>query len=277
MPAARDLEHRLQRERSAATEEAGQADPATPAQHRQRIQHGGVSHDIEHAVDSLPATTEIWLRNRAIIAFTILTGARDSAIASMRLKHVDLIANCVNQDAREAKTKRSKTFTTIFFPVGDEIRRIVAEWVVYLRENKLWGNDDPLFPATDVALDANRQFQVSGLRKAHWTTATPIRGIFREAFANAGLPYFNPHSFRKTLALLGGQRCKTPEEYKAWSQNLGHDNCLTTFPSYGEIQPSRQAEIIRGLAKPIEATDGHVPPDLLRRLVEQLERNGAAP
>jgi len=26
------------------------------------------------------------------------------------------------------------------------------------------------------------------------------------------------------LALLGGQRCRTPEEYKAWSQNLGHEH-----------------------------------------------------
>ena len=64
----------------------------------------------------------------------------------MKLKHVDLIANSVHQDAREVNTKFSKTFTTFFFPVGDEIRRIVAEWVSYLREEKLWGNDDPLFP-----------------------------------------------------------------------------------------------------------------------------------
>jgi integrase len=226
---------------------------------------------IKHAVDSLPATTEIWLRNRAIIAFTILTGARDSAIASMRLKHVDLIANCVNQDAREVKTKRSKTFTTIFFPVGDEIRRIVAEWVVYLRENKLWGNDDPLFPATDVALDANRQFQVSGLRKAHWTTATPIRGIFREAFANAGLPYFNPHSFRNTLVRLGQRLCKSPEELKAWSQNLGHADVLTTFLSYGEVSFQRQEEIMRDLAAPQQPAKSHAD-----EIVEALLTKGLA-
>ena len=28
----------------------------------------------------------------------------------------------------------------------------------------------------------------------------------------------------KTLVLLGGHICKSPEEYKAWSQNLGHEN-----------------------------------------------------
>jgi hypothetical protein len=56
------------------------------------------------------------------------------------------------------------------------------------------------------------------------------------------LPYFNPHSFRKTLALLGQKVCKSPEEYKAWSQNLGHENVLTTFSSYGDVGRQRQAE-----------------------------------
>ena len=62
-----------------------------------------------------------------------------------------------------------------------------------------------------------------------------------------GGPAVLPHSFRKTLALLAGQLCKTPEEYKAWSQNLGHEHVLTTFCSYGDVGGNRQAEIIRAL------------------------------
>jgi hypothetical protein len=54
---------------------------------------------------------------------------------------------------------------------------------------------------------------------------------------------------RGRLALLGGQICKSPEEYKAWSQNLGHENVLTTFSSYGDVARHRQAEIIRSLGK----------------------------
>ena len=157
-------------------------------------------------------------------------------------------ANSVYQDAREVKTKFSKTFNTFFFPVGDEIRRIVAEWVSYLRHDKLWGNDDPLIPATRVALGASRQFEASGLEREHWRTASPIRGVFKEAFEGAGLPYFNPHSFRNTLVRLGEERCKSPEEFKAWSQNLGHEHVLTTFLSYGEVACQRQGEIIGGLA-----------------------------
>jgi hypothetical protein len=45
-------------------------------------------------------------------------------------------------------------------------------------------------------------------------------------------------------ALLGGRICKSPEQYKAWSQNLGHENLLTTFSSYGDVAGHRQAEII---------------------------------
>jgi integrase len=149
-------------------------------------------------------------RNRSLGGFTLLAGARDRAIVSLKLKHVDLIAGCINQDAREVKTKFSKTFTTFFFPAGEEVRLIVAEWVSYLRDEKLWGNDDPLFPATRVALGPGRQFEAEGLSRKHWSNASPIRTIFREAFASSGLPYFNPHSFRNTLVQLGARRSARP-------------------------------------------------------------------
>jgi integrase len=204
-----------------------------------------------HAIRNMPAISDVERRDRALVAFTLLTGARDSAVASFKLKHVDVVASLVDQDARDVNTKNSKTFQTFFFPVGEEVRQIVADWVVYLRERKLWGNDDPLFPATDVAVagEAHR-FEVTGLKREHWRTATPIRAIFKTAFVAAGLPYFNPHSFRRTLVALGQTRCKSPEEFKAWSQNLGHDGVLTTFYSYGAVQNSRQAEIMSDLAKP---------------------------
>lgn len=204
---------------------------------------------IKHVISTMSSDTDIEKRNRALIAFTLLTGARDSAIASMKLKHVDLVAGCVNQDAREVKKKFSQTFTTYFFPVGEEILEIVAEWVCYLRDEKLRGNGDPLFPATRVEVGASRHFEAAGLERKHWSTASPIRTIFKNAFTAAGLPYFNPHSFRDTLTLFGEQVCKSPEHFKAWSQNLGHEKVLTTFMSYGEVACHRQGEIIRGLKK----------------------------
>jgi integrase len=205
---------------------------------------------IRHLIQSMPATTDIERRDRALIAFTILTGARDGAVASFKLRHIDIAEGKIDQDAREVQTKFSKSFVTTFFPVGDDIRAVVVNWVAYLRTDKLWGLDDPLFPATKVAVGENLRFVAAGLDRKHWSSAGPIRAIFKEAFAAAGLPYFNPHSFRKTLALLGGKKCRTPEEYKAWAQNLGHEDVLTTFRSYGDVSSYRQAEIIRSFASP---------------------------
>ncbi|MEO7781591.1 MAG: tyrosine-type recombinase/integrase [Candidatus Nitrotoga sp.] len=219
----------------------------------QREQQVPTLEQIRHVINTMPNDTDIERRNRALIAFTLLTGARDSAIASMKLKHIDLVENCVNQDAREVKTKFSKTFNTFFFPVGDEIHLIVVEWVTYLREEKLWGNDDPLFPATRVSLSELMQFEADGLDRKHWSNATPIRTIFRKAFIDANLPYFNPHSFRNTIVRLGQEVCKTPEQFKAWSQNLGHEKVLTTFLSYGGVACQRQGEIISELAIPQQA------------------------
>jgi len=238
-----------------------------------REQRSPTLEQVKHVISMMPAATDIERRNRGLIAFTLLTGARDSAIASMKLKHVDLITNSVNQDAREVETKFSKTFKTYFFPLGDEVRRIVAEWVCYLREEKLWGNDDPLFPATRIALGATRQFEVSGVERGHWHNTSPIRKIFREAFVSAGLPYFNPHSFRNTLARLGEEICTTPEQFKAWSQNLGHEKVLTTFASYGEVASQRQGEIIRDLALPQQALQLNVR-EFSKAVLQQLLNSG---
>jgi site-specific recombinase XerD len=70
---------------------------------------------IRHVIENMPAITDIERRNRALIAFTILTGARDGAIASFRLRHIDITEGKIDQDAREVRTKFSKSLITTFF------------------------------------------------------------------------------------------------------------------------------------------------------------------
>jgi len=212
---------------------------------------------IKHTIASMPAGGDIEQRNRALLAFALLTGARDGALATFKLKHVNLAAGSVYQDARDVKTKFSKSFTTTFFPVGADVRQIVDDWVNHLRRDLLWGNDDPLFPATRIALGAAQHFEAVGIDRKAWTTASPIRAIFKQAFEAAGLPYFHPHSLRSTLVQLSYTLCQTPEEVKAWSQNLGHEGVLTTFYSYGTVAPGRQGEIIKNLSMPRPAEAGN--------------------
>ena len=40
---------------------------------------------------------------------------------------------------------------------------------------------------------------------------------------------------RNTLSRLGEAIYQTPEQFKAWSQNHGHEKVLTTFYSYGVV------------------------------------------
>jgi integrase len=206
---------------------------------------------IRHVIGTMPVATEINRRNRALIAFIVLTGARDRAVASIKLRHVDVEQGLVDQDARQVATKFSKSFPSWFFPVGDDFVQIVADWVDYLLKEKLWGLDDPVFPTTKIVPGPNRQFAVVGLERKHWTNATPIRKIFKMAFENAGLAYFNPHSFRKTLVQLGERLCRTPEQFKAWSQNLGHEKVLTTFSSYGTVGRDGSAKFLASSVDPL--------------------------
>jgi integrase/recombinase XerD len=202
---------------------------------------------IERVVFSMPTGSVIERRDRAVVAFTIVTGMRDNAIASLRLKHIDLDGELVEQDPREVRTKFSKSIVTYFFPVGEALKQVIVAWVRELREDLLYGNDDPLFPRTKVVQDENHAFSVDGLEPTFWANAEPIRKIFRKAFAGAGLDYFNPHTFRDTLVQLGKRLCRTPEEFEAWSKNLGHEHMLTTFRSYGNIDPHSQGELIKSV------------------------------
>ena len=225
-------------------------------------------------IETVPASTEIQLRDRALIAFALLSGARDRAIISFKLKHIDIENELVEQDARDVRTKRAKTFTTWFFPVGKDFRYVFVEWVAFLREQKGFGPEDPLFPKSKVGRGEDLEFRALGLDRAHWANANPVRAIFREVCAHAGLPYFNPHSVRNTLVQLAYELKLDAEQFKAWSQNLGHENCLTTFSSYGEIQPSRQAEIIRGLARRSPLASVEPPPEVIRWIASLTRRNG---
>ncbi|MEM6933341.1 MAG: tyrosine-type recombinase/integrase [Pseudomonadota bacterium] len=203
---------------------------------------------IQVVISRMPASTAVERRNRAILAFLILTGIRDGAAVGLKLRHVDLDDRSIRQDAREIRTKFSKTMTTWFFPVGDEISMIFADYVREMRAEGLFSPDDPLFPATRIGVGSTGGFAANGLTRRHWSSAAFLRKVVKEAFEVSGMPPYGPHSFRKTLSRLGERLCRTPEEFKAWSQNLGHDDVMTTFRSYGQVSRDRQREVLSGFA-----------------------------
>lgn len=84
---------------------------------------------VRHVLACMPAGTALERRDRALIAFLTVTGARIGALASFRLGRVGLAAGFVEQDARTVQTKAAKTFRSYFMPVDDGALGIVADLI----------------------------------------------------------------------------------------------------------------------------------------------------
>ena len=202
-----------------------------------------------HAFSYMPEGSEIERRNKALFAFLILTGARDGAVASLRLKHINMFDGCVYQDAREVKTKASKSITTYFLPVDPDYLSCFTAWVQHLKELVLFGPDDPLFPPAKIK-PVEGEFKVVGFERNIYKNANAIRQVIKEAFIRADLPPFTPHAFRKTLVKWADTAYPTREGFKAFSQNIGHSNVITTVSAYCPVSIERQAELIKKPRKP---------------------------
>lgn len=226
---------------------------------------------VRRVLAAMPVGSVLDRRNRALFAFAIITAARVSALASFRLRHVDMDGGSVEQDpSTGVRTKGAKTFRTFFMPVDESALAIFMEWVAELKRDHLWGLDDPLFPATEMGLGPNGGFAPVGLARRNWSSGAPVREIFERAFLAAGLPYYHPHSFRKMLVRHAMTLDLTPEAMKAWSQNLGHAGVLTTLTSYGAVADHRQGDLIRALARSRGAVVSEEAESLLASLAERL-------
>jgi integrase/recombinase XerD len=80
---------------------------------------------IRHVLQVMPASTLIERRDQALIATTVLTGARDGALASLKLRHIDIEQNRLDQDAREVNRTppRSRTILSSDTSPGPDLRR----------------------------------------------------------------------------------------------------------------------------------------------------------
>lgn len=204
---------------------------------------------IEKLVAAMQSGTAIEKRDRALIAFTAITGIRDGALVTLKLKHFDEARRLVLQNPNEVATKFSKRIDTFLFPLNDEFEAIVLDWISYLRKVELFGESDPLFPKTALGQDGDRCFKADGLSRDHWANASQVRIIFKAAFRKAGLREFTPHRFRDMIVSEMYRRQLTVPVFKAWSQNLGHEGAMTTLTSYGKIGLEEQGRLVRAEGK----------------------------
>ena len=111
----------------------------------------------------MPEGTEIERRDRALFALAVITGARMSALRTLRLKHIDRGRSLVRQDGKEVHTKNGKSFLTPFYPISDLARDVVEDWHSHLMNKEGWSDNAPFFPKQRIAPGATGAFNTNGL------------------------------------------------------------------------------------------------------------------
>jgi len=207
---------------------------------------------LEYALkltSSIKISSEIDLRDRAVIAFAPLSGMRDKAIATLPLGCFDEDNLTIIQNPRlGVQTKFSKYITSTLFRFDEKLVSHVIEWTRHLKE-KGFGSQDPLFPRSKVDQGKdNLSFEAATeVEPEFWQGTGRIREIFKKRAQEAGLPYFAPHTFRHLAIDLALKHCKTGEQIKAISQNFGHEHIATTLSSYANYAPDRLSEILSNI------------------------------
>lgn len=213
-------------------------------------------------IESIVPSSDVARRDRALFCFALLTGARIEAIVTLPVRSFDRADMVVDQNPKYGvKTKNSKRITTALFPISyTKAKEYFLGWYDYLVEEKGFGPDDPIFPATQVRQgQENVNFYSTGeVSSDFWSKSQSARKIFEKRFRAAGLPYFNPHSFRHLIVKECMKLALTEEQKKAISQNLGHAHIATTFGNYGygHIAEERQIELLKDIDFNNDSTRG---------------------
>ncbi len=237
---------------------------------------------VRTVIESIEPVTEVDRRDRALISFALLTGARISAIVSLPIGSFDRNDCVVDQNpALGVKTKYAKRITTALFPLKyEKPREYFLDWYDYLVNKKGFGSNDPIFPATKLEQgEENISYYSSGdVSGEFWEKSSSARKIFEKRFKAADIPYFHPHTFRHLVVKEFMKVPLTEEQKKAISQNLGHEHVSTTFGSYGygKIDEERQIELLTGIdfdATPTGSKLGEEDLQRIAEIVKQVSKN----
>ncbi len=198
--------------------------------------------ELRVLISSIPSTSEVNMRDRALICLFSLTGMRISAAASLPIRSFNRDTLVFRQSPNiGVKTKNSKPILTTFLPIDlKNAEDYFLAWFDYLVGTKGFSPTDPIFPSTDK--HSNDKVSTS-----FWTTSGPAYKTVQKRFKEANLPAYNPHSFRHFASACLSEMRLTEIEKKACSMNFGHEDVGTTFGTYGygNMTQAKAVEIIK--------------------------------
>ncbi len=199
--------------------------------------------------DSIEIDNEIDQRDRALIAFLLLTGMRDRAVSTLPLGCFDRQNMIIMQlPSCGVQTKFGKSILTTIFNFDGKLVRYLMDWAEYLEKVKLFSAGDPLFPRSkSEQIEGGYSFICRQVEAAFWAGTGQIRMILKNRARDADLEYYHPHSFRHAATHIAIQSANTIEQMKAISQNFGHEHVFTTLMTYGKLDDDRVREIVGSL------------------------------
>lgn len=200
-------------------------------------------------VKLMPQKSAIQRRDRAMVALAFISGIRAAALTALRFKHIDFAGKSVLQDAKDVPAKNGKTYRAKWFPRTEEFQGVLLSWVQELKDLG-FQQQDALFPdGKYLVVRGGNAGPVEPLG-----SSKPLQDAFANASQRLGKAY-TPHSARHTLKALGAQMCRSHEQRKAWSMNLGHSDEQITERHYAKMSQSRSSEIIETLSSDLVFTE----------------------
>jgi len=182
----------------------------------QRLPHVLKAGEVAALLDSIPATTPLELRDRALFELAYACGLRAEELVSLDLESIDFDSETVRVEGKGSKTR--------LVPVGEHALAALERWLARGRPTLAADGDRALFVSK-----SGRRLSTSDIRRR-------LGGWARRAVARyPALARAHPHALRHSFAthLLDGGA-----DLRAIQELLGHATISTT-QVYTRVESAR--------------------------------------
>ena len=205
--------------------------------------------NIEHVmklIESIKGESEVAMRDRALISLLLLTGLRVKSITTLELEDFDIETLRITLNPlKHSLPKKSKALIVRLLVFDKKLLGHFLDWVDYLKNVKIFTPSNPIFPSTQLRFKTGtNSFIAIDVNDKRWESTSAINKILKDRSAEAGLKYYNPHSYRDTIINLCKRRGLDYEEQSAVSLNLGHKTLFITEANYGDMKPTTRLEML---------------------------------